>query len=184
MATMIKLGAEAGVSIPELAFYRFAFGLPPLLAWMALTGSLGAWRTKRPLAHLSRCLIGLATMLTAFSALTFLPLAESATIGFAAPLFAVMLSALILREQVGRHRWGAVALGLVGVLIVMQPAGSHLPLFGLGLALLAAVGTAAVTIGPRARRPPSSGSPASRLRRPGCSCPGTAERMTDRPGRH
>jgi dipeptidyl aminopeptidase/acylaminoacyl peptidase len=29
MAAMIKLGAEAGVSLPELAFYRFAFGMTP-----------------------------------------------------------------------------------------------------------------------------------------------------------
>lgn len=146
MAAMIKLGDQAGVSLPELAFYRFAFGLPPLLAWMALTGDLGAWRTGRPLAHLLRGVLGLGTMVLAFSALTWLPLAESATIGFVAPLFSVILSALILRERVGRYRWSAVAIGLVGVLIVMQPAGTHLPSIGLTLALTAALGVAAVTI--------------------------------------
>ena len=146
MAAMIKLGDQHGVSIPELAFYRFAFGLPPLLVWIAWTRNFGAWRTKRPLAHLSRGAIGLATMVTAFSALTYLPLAESATIGFVAPLFSVMLSALILREPVGRHRWSAVALGFIGVLIVMRPSGSNLPAEGLTLALLAAFGVAAVTI--------------------------------------
>jgi drug/metabolite transporter (DMT)-like permease len=146
MAAMIKLGSEAGVSLPELAFYRFAFGLPPLLIWIALTGSFGAWRTRRPFAHLWRGTIGLATMVTAFGALTLLPLAESATIGFVAPLFSVMLSALILGEKVGRHRWTAVVMGLVGVLIVMRPGGSHVPALGLALALLAALGTAGVTI--------------------------------------
>lgn len=146
MAAMIKLGDEAGVSLPELAFYRFAFGLPPLLAWMAWTGNFGAWRTQRPLAHLLRGALGLSTMVVAFSALTYLPLAEAATIGFVAPLFSVMLSALILREPVGRHRWSAVALGLIGVLIVMQPGGASLPPIGLGLALLAAFGVAGVTI--------------------------------------
>ncbi len=146
MAAMIKLGDEAGVSLPELAFYRFAFGLPPLLVWMAMTGNFGAWRTKRPLAHLGRGAIGLSTMVTAFAALTFLPLAESATIGFVAPLFSVILSALILREPVGRHRWSAVALGFIGVLIVMQPSGGDLPPVGLALALAAALGVAGVTI--------------------------------------
>jgi len=146
MAAMIKLGSEAGVSLPELAFYRFAFGLPPLLAYIVWTRNFGAWRTKRPLAHLSRGVIGLSTMVLAFAALTYLPLAESATIGFVAPLFSVMLSALILRESVGRHRWSAVALGLIGVLIVMRPSGSNLPATGLALALAAAFGVAAVTI--------------------------------------
>jgi len=146
MAAAIKLGSEAGVSVPELAFYRFAFGLPPLLGWMALTRGFGAWRTRRPGAHLARGTLGLGTMVLAFSALTYLPLAESATIGFVAPLFSVMLSALVLGEPVGRHRWSAVALGLAGVLIVMRPGGTHLPAIGLALALAAALGVAAVTI--------------------------------------
>jgi drug/metabolite transporter (DMT)-like permease len=146
MAAAIKLGAAAGISLPELAFYRFAFGLPPLLIWIALTGSFGAWRTKRPLAHLWRGTIGLTTMVTAFAALTLLPLAEAATIGFVAPLFSVMLSALILSEKVGRHRWTAVVLGLIGVIIVMRPGGGHMPALGLALAMLAALGTAGVTI--------------------------------------
>jgi len=146
MGAAIKLGAQAGVSLPELAFYRFAFGLPPLLAWIAWTGNYGAWRTERPLAHIARGMIGLSTMFFAFSAVIWLPLAEAATIGFVSPLFAVMLSAFFLAERVGRHRWSAVALGLAGVLIVMQPSGNHLPAIGLGLAVVAALGTAAVTI--------------------------------------
>jgi drug/metabolite transporter (DMT)-like permease len=146
MAAAIKLGDARGVSLPELAFYRFAFGLPPLLAWIALTRNFGAWRTGRPLAHLTRGMLGLSTMVCAFAALTWLPLAESATIGFVAPLFSVMLSALILKEPVGRYRWSAVALGFLGVLIVMRPSGSHLPAAGLAFALAAAFGTAAVTI--------------------------------------
>ena len=146
MAAMIKLGDEAGISLPELAFYRFAFGLPPLLLWIALTRNFAAWRTQRSLAHLGRGAIGLSTMILAFAAVTLLPLAESATIGFVAPLFSVMLSALLLGEKVGRHRWSAVALGFLGVLIVMQPGGAALPPLGLAVALIAALGVAAVTI--------------------------------------
>jgi len=146
MAATIKLGYDAGVSTPELVFYRFAFGLPPLLAWIAWTGTFGAWRTQRPLAHLTRSALGLTTMVLAFNALFYLPLAEATTIGFVAPLFSVMLSALLLGETVGRHRWSAVAVGFLGVLIVMQPETEHLPPLGLVLALLSALGVAAVTI--------------------------------------
>ena len=146
MGAGIKLSAAHGVSLPETAFYRFAFGLPPLLVWIALTGSFGAWRTERPLAHFWRGVIGLTTMLIAFSALTLLPLAEATTLSFIAPLFSVALSALVLGEQVGRHRWTAVAVGLLGVIVVMQPGGTHLNPLGLGLAVLAALGVAAVTI--------------------------------------
>lgn len=146
MAAMIKLGHEAGVATPELVFYRFAFGLPPLLGWIAVSGSWGAWRTSRPLAHLWRAAAGLTTMVLAFSALAYLPLAEATTIVFAAPLFAVMLSALILKEPVGRHRWSAAILGLVGVALVTRPEGADLPATGLLLAVLAAIGVGVTTI--------------------------------------
>ncbi len=146
MAASIKLSADHGAHLTEIAFYRFAFGLPPLLVWMALTGSFGAWRTQRPLAHLWRGTIGLSTMIVAFAAVTLLPLAEATTLSFIAPLFSVALSALLLGEQVGRYRWTAVAVGLIGVIVVMQPAGTRLDPLGLGLAVLAALGVAGVTI--------------------------------------
>ncbi|MGS1017594.1 DMT family transporter [Allosphingosinicella humi] len=146
MAAAIKLGYSAGANTLELVFYRFAFGLPPLLLWIAWSRNFGAWRTTRPFAHLGRAALGLTNMALAFTALSYLPLAEAATIGFVAPLFAVLLSALILREHVGRHRWSAVAVGFTGVLIVMQPQGSALPAAGLGIALLAAFGVGCVTI--------------------------------------
>jgi drug/metabolite transporter (DMT)-like permease len=146
MAALIKLGYDAGIAMPEMVFYRFAFGLPPLLLWMAATRNLGGWRTRRPLAHLTRAVLGLTSLSLAFSALGYLPLAEATTIGFVAPLFSVILSALVLSEAVGRHRWSAVAIGFGGVVVVMQPAGSVLPPVGLALALLAALSVAAVTI--------------------------------------
>jgi drug/metabolite transporter (DMT)-like permease len=70
MGGMIKLGYDAGVSTPELVFYRFAFGLPPLLLWIASSRNFGVWRTQRPMAHVSRACLGLATMVLTFSALS------------------------------------------------------------------------------------------------------------------
>jgi drug/metabolite transporter (DMT)-like permease len=146
MAMLVKLGHERGVATVEMAFYRFAFGLPPLLLWIAATRNFGIWRTRRPFAHLWRAAAGLTTLLLAFSALAWLPLAEATTIGFAAPLFAVLLSVLLLGERVGAHRWTAVVLGFVGMLVVMRPEARHLPVQGLALAGLAALGAGIVTI--------------------------------------
>jgi drug/metabolite transporter (DMT)-like permease len=146
MAAMIKLGYEAGASVVELVFYRLALGLVPLFIWIAWSRNFGAWRTNRPLAHMLRTALGLATMMVSFAALNYLPLAEATTISFAAPLFSVALSALILKEKVRRYRWSAVAAGLVGVAVVMQPAGENLPPVGLALALAGAIGVAGVTI--------------------------------------
>jgi len=146
MGAAIKLGYSAGANTVELGFYRFAFGLVPLLLWIWRDGNRGVWRTRRPLAHVSRALLGLTTMMLTFSALAYLPLAEATTIAFAAPLFAVILSATVLKEAVGRHRWSAVAIGFLGVIIVMQPHGERFPAIGLALAVTAALGVGAVTI--------------------------------------
>src|SRR3954470_1162104 len=146
MGAAIKLGYAAGATTVELGFYRFAFGLAPLLLWIGLSGNRGVWRTQRPLAHVSRAALGLATMMMTFSALAYLPLAEATTIAFAAPLFAVILSATLLKEPVGRHRWSAVGIGFVGVIVVMQPHGESFPAIGLALAIAAALGVGAVTI--------------------------------------
>ena len=146
MGAAIKLAAQHDVNVLESIFYRFAFGLPPLLLWMGMTGSFGAWRTERPLAHVWRGVLGLSTMAAAFTALTRLPLAEATTLSFVAPLFSVALSAWFLAEPVGRHRWTAVAVGLLGVIVVMRPGATRLDLSGLGFAVLAALGVAGVTI--------------------------------------
>src|SRR3954466_1615385 len=84
MAMLVKPGHEAGVSPVELVFYRFAFGLPPLLLWIASSRNFGAWRTQRAAAHVWRAILGLTTMVMTFTALSYLPLAEATTIAFAA----------------------------------------------------------------------------------------------------
>ena len=146
MAGGVKLAADRGVSTTELIFYRNLFSLPVILLWLALGPGFGAIRTKRPGAHLSRAGVGLVSMFLNFQALVMLPLAEATTIGFAAPLFATILSTLVLSERIGPHRWAAVALGFAGVIVVMQPGQSALPLDGLAVAIIAAFGVASVVI--------------------------------------
>ena len=146
MAAMIKLGYEAGANTAELVFYRLFFGLVPLAAWIVWSRDYTAWRTERPLAHVLRTVLGLGTMALAFTALFYLPLAEATTIGFAAPFFGVVLSALVLGEKVGRYRWSAVFVGFIGVLIVMRPAGNNLDPTGLIIAIASAFGVGCVTI--------------------------------------
>jgi drug/metabolite transporter (DMT)-like permease len=102
-------------------------------------------RPNNPLAHVWRSGLGLLSMGLTFQALILLPLAEATAINFTAPIFATILSFLILREFVGVHRWGAVVIGFAGILIVARPGGSSLPLLGVVIGLLAALGQAGVT---------------------------------------
>ena len=145
MGALLKLASEQGINAPELVFYRSLFSLPVILFWVLKQESLSALRPNRPLAHVWRCALGLLSMGLTFQALILLPLADATAINFTAPIFATILSFLILKEHVGVHRWSAVLLGFIGVLIVARPGGSSLPLLGVVIALVAAVGQAAVT---------------------------------------
>jgi drug/metabolite transporter (DMT)-like permease len=73
-------------------------------------------------------------MLATFLTVAHLPLAEATTFSFTAPLIATVLSVFILRERVGIHRWFAIGLGVVGMLIMIHPGGSG-ALAGAGIAL-------------------------------------------------
>src|SRR5690606_16106920 len=76
-----------------------------------------------------------------------LPLADATTIGFTAPIFATLLSIVVLKEAVGPRRWAAVILGFIGVAVMVQPGGAGgPPLAGLLVGLAGAFMSAAVTV--------------------------------------
>jgi drug/metabolite transporter (DMT)-like permease len=54
-------------------------------------------------------------------ALSLMPIAGAMAINFSAPLFATLAAALFLGERVGVLRWGALAVGFCGVLLVASP---------------------------------------------------------------
>ncbi|WP_426693363.1 DMT family transporter [Sphingomonas sediminicola] len=145
MGALLKLASMEGLNAPELVFYRSLFSLPVVLFWVLKRESLTSLKPNRPLAHVWRSCLGLLSMGLTFQALILLPLADATAINFTAPIFATILSFLILREDVGLHRWGAVVLGFIGVLIVARPGGSSLPILGIAIALVGAVGQAGVT---------------------------------------
>lgn len=136
---LVKIAGERGVSLPEIVFWRQIVSIPLLLAWMALSGRLTLLRSTRYPVHARRALLGVSGMSLMLGAALLLPLAELTTLTFTGPLFAVMFSAVLLKEHVGPWRWGAVALGFVGVAIVAQPGGETLSTLGVGLASAAAL---------------------------------------------
>lgn len=146
MFAIVKLVDARGVSLFESLFYRQALALPLVLAWVAAGPGFASVRTKRVGAHLFRAALGMAGMALNFLTFLLLPLAEATVILFTTPIFATILSALVLKEPVGPYRWGAVALGFAGVLIVVRPGGATLPIEGVIIGLCAATVVSAISI--------------------------------------
>ncbi|RDE05546.1 DMT family transporter [Sphingomonas aracearum] len=146
MLASAKIAEARGAHLLEILFWRQALAVPVVLASVLPTAGLASLRTARPIAHARRMVVGLTGMAANFGAVLLLPLAEASTFGFTVPIFAVVLSALVLKEPTGPWRWAAVGIGFAGVAIALQPGGHHVSAFGAAVALTGAVLTATVTI--------------------------------------
>jgi drug/metabolite transporter (DMT)-like permease len=134
MSTLIKAAGE-GIATGQITFYRSAFAMVPIMAWLAVRGELvDSFRTNNVLGHLGRGFIGILAMSFGFYGLLHLPLPEAIAIGYAMPLIAVMIAALFLKETVGLYRWSAVLVGLVGVGVITWPRLTLLEQGGVGTA--------------------------------------------------
>ncbi|MDB5392589.1 MAG: EamA/RhaT family transporter [Rhodospirillales bacterium] len=133
----------------EIGFFRQVFSLFPVLSVVVHQGGLPVLRTRRPFGHLFRGMIGNSAMIIFFLSVAKLPLADANALSFASPLFVTALSMPLLGEAVGRHRWSAVGVGFVGVLIMTNPSGNWFgggSGIGAGMGVLAAFMSALMTI--------------------------------------
>lgn len=114
--------AMAEAPVAQVIFVRSLFVLV-FMAPMLKGRGLPALRTTRPIEHTVRVVLAVGAILCFFEALKRLPLATVIAIAFGAPLFMTALSVPLLKERVGIHRWSAVALGFVGVMVIVEPGG-------------------------------------------------------------
>ncbi len=120
MSTLVKL-ASADYPIGEIMFFRSFFALIPVIVWMVARGIFpAALYTTRLHRHFFRSLAGAGGMFTGFTALALLPIADATAIGYASPLMTVVLAVIFLGEKVRIYRWSAVAVGFIGVLVILS----------------------------------------------------------------
>ncbi len=105
----------------QIVFFRYLFGLLPVVVFVWRSGGIACLRTRRPLLHLLRAALLFTALSLLFEALRGMPLAEVIAVAFTAPLFITALAGPLLGETVGARRWGAVVVGFVGALIMVRP---------------------------------------------------------------
>ena len=121
LGAMVKATADE-VPPGQAVFFRSAFAIPVILVWLAMRGQLAQGLvTKRPFYHFWRGVLGTTAMGLTFTGLGLLPLPEVTAIGFATPIFTVILAAIFLGERIRLVRVSAVLMGLVGVVIMLWP---------------------------------------------------------------
>ncbi|MCY4300729.1 MAG: DMT family transporter [Aestuariivita sp.] len=121
MSSIIKYTADT-VPPGQAVFFRAFFAIPIILIWLAVRHELPyGLRPSKMSNHVLRGVLGTTAMGLTFTGLGLLPLPEVTAIGFTAPIFTVLLAAILLGERIRVVRITAVFIGLVGVLIMLWP---------------------------------------------------------------
>jgi drug/metabolite transporter (DMT)-like permease len=137
----------ASYPIGEVLFTRTAVALVTCALFILPQTGLTVFRTQRLRHHVGRSLSQGCSQTFLLIAFSLMPLAGAIAINFSSPLFATLVSALLLKEAVGLARWAALLVGFCGVLIVAHPGAEAVQigaLFALANAVLYGSVTAAV----------------------------------------
>ena len=116
-----KFLGQQGVPILQIVWARLAFGAAVTLPFAWRHGGARCLVPARPYYHSLRAGFLILATFCFFLALKYLPIADALAIFFVQPLVVTVLSALVLREQVGPRRWAAVFVGFIGTLIIIRP---------------------------------------------------------------
>jgi drug/metabolite transporter (DMT)-like permease len=118
--------ASRFVPISEIIWIRYLGHAVIVFLLLRPWRNLAAYRTRRPVAQVVRSLFLFGSTLFNFIALLTLQLDQTATIGFASAFVIAGLAGPLLGEWIGPRRWAAIAVGFVGVLLVLRPSGKGL----------------------------------------------------------
>jgi drug/metabolite transporter (DMT)-like permease len=133
--------------VGEVLLSRCATGLICCAALILPQTGLAVFRTNKLPAHLARSVSQTFSQTFILIAFSLMPLASAIAINFSAPLFATIISAILLKEAVGAVRWSSLIVGFLGVLLVANPSADTFQigsLFALGNAVLYGSVTAGV----------------------------------------
>lgn len=118
MGVFVKLGAPYFSNV-ELVFYRSLIGLAIMYFIYRQRG--GTLATPQWRGHLWRGVSGSIALLLFFYCITVLPLATAVTLNYTSPLFLTVLIMLVFKERFHAALVIAIALGFVGMVLLLHP---------------------------------------------------------------
>jgi len=143
MLVMAVAGRETTreLDVFQIMEMRSVIGLAMLYPLIHLGGGFGTLKTTRPWQQVGRNIAHYGAQFAWFKALTLIPLAQVVSIEFTMPIWTAILAVAFLGERMGLWKNLAVALGVIGVVIIVRP-GTNEIVPGQIIALVAAVGFA------------------------------------------
>jgi drug/metabolite transporter (DMT)-like permease len=127
------------LNVFQLMLMRSAIGLCLLYPLIHRSGGFAVVKTSRLPQHIARNSIHFCAQLGWFYALTLIPIGQVVAIEFTMPIWTAILAAMFLGERITIWKTLAIALGLIGVILIVRPATGEIDP-GQLIALAAAVG--------------------------------------------
>lgn len=136
LGALCAVGASASFTLNDMSVKFLSGGYPLhqviwmrslvaltviLLVILPLLGGYAQLRTRQPRRHLLRGGFIVGSNMAFFMALASMPISEATAIFFVSPLVIALFSVVFLGETVGPRRWSAIAIGMVGVIIMIRP---------------------------------------------------------------
>jgi drug/metabolite transporter (DMT)-like permease len=118
--TLVKL-ASRGLHVLEVSWGRYVFSLLFLGLLIPRLPAKQPFSSSRPALQLGRAALLIIVTLMLFVAITYIPLVDAVAIGQTTPLMVTALAGPLLGERTGATRWAAVAIGFLGVLVIIRP---------------------------------------------------------------
>ena len=122
----------------QVTFLRGGISLLIIGAAGYLAKGKDSFKTRYWKWHIVRTTLMTISTITFFVALSLIPLVNCLVIVFISPIVMTALSGPFLGEVVGKWRWSAVAIGFIGILIILQSSGAFVDL-GTIYAFIAAI---------------------------------------------
>ena len=116
-----KFLGEWGIPVIEIVWARLFFGLLLSAPILLAREGLESLKPRDQRVNALRGFFLVISTMMFFGALRYQGVAETLAIYFVQPLFITALAPLVLNEKVGINRWSAVAIGFIGVLIIVRP---------------------------------------------------------------
>jgi drug/metabolite transporter (DMT)-like permease len=129
MVAMVKLAGER-LPVTQILFIR-QLGMTIMLAPVLIKTFPGSLKSGQTHLQFLRIFLALNAMVFGFTAVINMPMADATAIAFAKSFFVTIFAVFFLKEAVGLYRWSAVAVGFLGVLVMLRPGAEGYSLYGL-----------------------------------------------------
>lgn len=105
----------------QIVFFAMLFSYVPFSIARIVENKPLSMSPANPVLLITRAFLHVGSLCLGFYAFSTLPMVEAYVLLFCTPLIISVMAVFFLGEEIALYRWLAIALGLVGVIIVLRP---------------------------------------------------------------